>query len=113
MPQRGQWRTSNGVVISRHVTTDTEPDPFGSGSEKLLFWPAEGRPESSLPIQLAAQLFDLPPQLFDLATQLVARVQSELGVELGVRAIFEAPTIAELAQRIEPLLGRAVARTVT
>ncbi|GHO80002.1 hypothetical protein KSD_77730 [Ktedonobacter sp. SOSP1-85] len=38
-----------------------------------------------------------------LAMQVIAHVQQALGVELALRTLFEAPTIAELAQRIEAL----------
>ena len=36
-----------------------------------------------------------------LATQLIARVQAVFQIELGVRDLFEAPTIAGLAQQVE------------
>jgi amino acid adenylation domain-containing protein len=36
-----------------------------------------------------------------LATQVVARVRQVLGLEVGVRAMFEAPTVEQLARRLE------------
>jgi len=43
-----------------------------------------------------------------LGTQLIAKLRDEFGIELSLRSLFDAPTIAKLAEQIEALLLAAV-----
>jgi surfactin family lipopeptide synthetase A len=45
-----------------------------------------------------------------LATQIIARLRKVLSVELPLRTFFEAPTIADLGERVETLLWAAQSR---
>ncbi len=53
-------------------------------------------------IDIADNFFELGGHSL-LATQLAARLRAELGIELPIRALFEAPRIIDLAPRIDAL----------
>jgi len=53
-------------------------------------------------VGIADNFFDLGGHSL-LATQLATRVRSAIGVEIGVRQIFEAPTIAQLSALLEKM----------
>ncbi|PSK27914.1 non-ribosomal peptide synthase/polyketide synthase, partial [Nocardia seriolae] len=48
-----------------------------------------------------------------VATQVVARLSAALNAEIGVRALFEAPTVAALAARVESHAGTGVRQALT
>jgi len=60
---------------------------------------------------LAADKMSIQDNFFDLgghslkATQVASRVREAFRIELPVRNLFEAPTIADLAERIETILS--------
>jgi amino acid adenylation domain-containing protein/non-ribosomal peptide synthase protein (TIGR01720 family) len=102
--------TPNGKVDRKAL-----PAPEGLTSERARVLP-RGPVEEAI-AAVFAEVLKLAPEgvgahdgFFELgghsllAAQAVARVRAAFGVELAVRAVFDAPTVAELAARVEAAL---------
>ena len=111
--------TPNGKVDRRRLAERSPFAPAGSGSqpERPLKAVEEGLLEiwsevlNRAPADLGAHssFFELGGHSL-LATRVVARVRAVFGVELALREVFEAPTLVELAQRVELALSGGAAR---
>jgi amino acid adenylation domain-containing protein len=106
LPEVSQWGTAEG----------TGRDPRTAREEALcrLFGEVLGAPVTGID----DSFFDLGGHSL-LATRLISRIRGELGIDLDIRAIFEAPTVALLGERCQlaasgrrPAL-RAAARDTT
>jgi acyl carrier protein len=103
-------RTPNGKVNRRAL-----PVPDQSRLRPDALYVAPRTPEEEMLAAIWAQLLNLPrvgahDNFFALgghsllATRLIARVRDIFQVELPLRSVFETPTIAALAVRVEELL---------
>jgi non-ribosomal peptide synthetase component F len=104
--------TVNGKLDKRALpapefgTEESVQQPKNSTEHTLcgLFAEVLGVPE----VGTNQSFFDLGGHSL-LATRLVARIRTAFGVELGVRALFEAPTVTALARRLDSQdTGRAL-----
>ncbi|MFO0760703.1 MAG: amino acid adenylation domain-containing protein [Byssovorax sp.] len=100
--------TANGKVDRKAL-----PAPeAGAGSERIRVAPRGPVEETLLGIfaevlKIAADALGVHDSFFDLgghsllATQAISRVRGAFGVDLALRVLFEAPTVAELGERVE------------
>jgi len=101
--------STNGKVDKKALPV---PDQSGLASTRSYVAPQTSTQEIVASIMaevLRIERVGLTDNFFEMgghslsATQVVARARAMFGVELSVRVLFEAPTVAELAQSIERL----------
>ena len=100
--------TANGKIDRRAL-----PSPLAMHSETAASAPRTETEKAVASIWrelLATEQVGIDDNFFDLgghsllATRLISRIRSTLGVELAIRTLFEAPTVAQLAEHVDSAL---------
>jgi amino acid adenylation domain-containing protein len=101
--------------IDRRALSALEPERFGAARDAAAWKPPETALERSIASiwqeLLGLDRVGIDERFFDrggnslTAMQVVSRLRDVLGVDLPVRAFFEQPTVAGLAQRVGAALG--------
>ncbi|ORB13007.1 non-ribosomal peptide synthetase, partial [Mycolicibacterium moriokaense] len=103
------------LTVNHKLDIDALPAPETQGVERYRApsTPAEEILAGIYAEVLGADRVGVDDSFFDLggdslsAMRLIAAINTRLGVGIGVRALFEAPTVAELAPRIGAAEGRS------
>ncbi|RKH00529.1 amino acid adenylation domain-containing protein, partial [Corallococcus sp. CA047B] len=104
--------TTNGKVDRRELPAPTAST--SSSEDDAPLTPLQEQLASLFREVLRVERVGAHDDFFDLgghsllATQLVTRVAARFGVDLPLRTLFEAPTLTQLAERIQALPSRAV-----
>ena len=102
-----------GLADRLGITTSDEPSPAEPGDYVAPRTPLERRLADLWGAVLKVERPGVNDHFLDLggdsmlAALLVARIREELRVEIPIRSLFDAPTVAEQARVVEPFLREA------
>jgi amino acid adenylation domain-containing protein/non-ribosomal peptide synthase protein (TIGR01720 family)/FkbM family methyltransferase len=108
--------TRNGKLDRSALPPPEDVEDAGEGEPTAARTPFEEIVGALFEQVLGVERVGVEESFFDLgghsllATQLMSRVREAFQVELPLRVLFEAPTVAELALRVEDALGKGEGR---